>query len=148
MVPVIEDGKTITYTVVYVSGNFTFPYQLYSMTANTLPLINPVTVYTGDNTSVFRAIADEVNTYISPNSDKITSNMSIDSSGGLVATLTFKYTDDMSPLAFATDSFTSGIIVTYSSTVEEDIEESPYCLTNTQLLSVLGKIDEICKCGC
>ena len=146
--PVIADGKTITYTVTYVSGAFTFPFNISSITVNTMESMNPVTIYSGDNTTVFRAVAEAINTYLNGNSDKFTVKMSVNSIGGLVATFVFKYTDDMSPLVFTSTSLTSGITTTLAVTTEADIEESPYCLTDDQLLSIIGKIDEVCECGC
>tara|TARA_R110001632_G_scaffold70752_3_gene164645 strand:- start:1872 stop:2489 length:618 start_codon:yes stop_codon:yes gene_type:complete len=145
-VPVISKGKSITRTITYVSGGFTFPYHLYYLKANTFPMANQITQYSGSNAIVYRAAAASVNNYLNSNSDKVITRINVNSNSGIVIKITFEYTSDMSPIIFTTLSSTNASLVdTQTMGLETNITNEPYCLTNTQLLSVIGKIDKICQ---
>ena len=147
--PTILEGGQLTYVVTITSGNFTFPYLLYGVQVNGMNIMSPVTIYSGDNYDVYSAAANAINSFLSSNDDTVQVSAAASSAGAVSVTITVKYINSLAPIVFSSAYFVGvGTTVSVEISAEVLISQTPTCLTDEQILSVIGKIDELCDCNC
>jgi len=148
--PTIAEGYRRSATFTIDSGNYPIPFIAGQITINGIPVSKTsFMVLSGGNDDVFNGFAESVNCNTSSSDDIIQASASL-LSGDI--TINAVYEGSLSPL----DSITAtGIIdapgVTVSATTTEEVPflgAVPKCLTDSQVLSIIGKIDELCGCNC
>lgn len=145
--PTILEGKTQSVTFTIDSGTYPIPFISGPVMVNGLLVGGNFVTYEGGNDDVFHSFQDSINNTVSPNDDSIhVSSLSV----GNQNTLTVNYIDSLSPLTIFAETLSSGVTVSATFTDEEDYVGVPTCLTDTQVLSIIKKIDELCEaeCGC
>jgi len=120
------------------------------------PVISTPIVVNGISTThqaVFNATAEEyadalvlsASCVLSENDDLI--SVSCDRTGGNTTKTTIISSFEPTSIASPTEPDYSGTIITITDSSEFS-DAVPYCLTDAQIISVVGKIDELCDCKC
>lgn len=144
--PSIANAKRKVVTATVTAGTISFPHSVEGITVNGINIMDPIYFHTGTNLSVFEGVANNINNRISNEDDRVQATIDV-SQSPLKATFTFTYEEDMSPPVFGVSSFGVGLTATYAFGSEEDYVFGS-CLTDAQILKVVGKIDELCECEC
>lgn len=136
-------AKTVTITSEIDSGSYTIPYMYTKMYVNGIVIRERrKIVFTGGNSDVLGAIVQGVKCGLPLNDDLIRVK-SFNTTG------VFTYKPSVSPITSAKTEETSSVTFSVTQTDEETINDQPLCLTDTQILSVVKKIDELCdNCNC
>jgi len=145
--PTILEGKTITATYTIDSGNYPIPYIEGPFTANGLLIGGNFITYEGGNIGVFQSLQNSMNELVSPNNDSVQIYSTAINNQIIVDIV---YIESMSPISIYGTSTGSGVVISATTSEEEDYLGVPTCLTDAQVLSIIKKIDELCEaeCGC
>lgn len=141
--PTITDGER--YSVVFETGAITSPVIAHRFTYNGVSIMSSGILF-GDDQSVINQFTKLFNCHIGDD-DLIDFKMVRPSTESVYGVLTVS--DSLLPLVSSELSFfgfAGGQADLSSPDVFEDAQ--PHCLTDAQMLSIIGKIDELCECNC
>jgi hypothetical protein len=140
-----KDSLMVTIVSEITSGSFVIPYMYTRLLVNGLPVREARgIVFSGGNSDVFSKINDISDGF--PLNDDLFQVSS--SAVGSEFTFVAKYTSANSPLSHVKVDETSSVTSTVTTSDPITFDDNPICLTDEQILSVVGKIDELCDCSC
>ena len=144
--PTITDGKS--YKLVFGTGTITAPAIVGTLAYNGVRVSNSGILF-GDDNEVTHGLARLFNCHLQDDDLIDFRNAVITSEPYNAVSGTLFVSDALLPLTtseITTFGFVGGASEMTDETVFEDAE--PYCLTDSQIHSVIGKIDELCECKC
>jgi hypothetical protein len=141
--PTIVNAGRSTLVGEIESGTFPIPYLYAGTSTDGLPTSNPFMVLSGGNPEVVTALLDAINCFISPNDDLV-QTISVRRIGPEKIEVT---TDFAEGVNFLIADFPDEVTWSFSGG-GESITNTPHCLTDSQVLSIIKKIDELCGCNC
>lgn len=141
--PTIKKAGRSTLIGEIASGTFPIPYLYAGTSTDSLPTSNPFMVLSGGNPEVVTALLNAIDCFISPNDDLV-QTISTRRLGPEKIEVVRDFADGVD---FLISEFPSD--VTWTITGDgENVTNTPYCLTDEEVLSVVEKIQQICTCGC
>jgi len=145
--PTIKDGyrtasNSSLYPVTYPS-----PFIVGETRLNAMQVASPFIAYGGLSSAVAEGSVHSFNRFISENDDLV--QVSAIRTGAASLTITALTKAPFTSFSSTNSGGSTGsAIVTVIADDEEFSDAVPYCLTDAQVLSVIGKIDELCECKC
>lgn len=122
------------------------PFIVDNISADGISISNRFIAY-GGTTGLVSKLITSGNCYISPNDDLISVRYSKINNERYVIKILSK--EPLTDLDYVTSGGASGVpVVNFIKNNVPFSGGTPKCLTDAQILSVVGKIDELCKCKC
>lgn len=143
--PTIESAYYKKITITYASGSFTFPFIIGSSSINGLDFSNQINVYSGSVNDVLSQYKNAIDCYYSSNDDMLEVKTELSETTLIlhvrnVESENINYTDN--------GLYSQGVTFTETDTTVETTTDTVRCLADEQVLSIVGKIDELCECNC
>jgi len=142
--PTIPTGYLLTSISVIDSGSYNFPFFRYYRTFNGMALNNPYWITGENNQDVLNLDNHEINSFVSPNDDTVQLTSNVYEGTRILEIIS---SEEYPNITSETSSENISLTSTYTSVEHVG---TPHCLTDTQVLSIIKKIDELCEaeCGC
>jgi hypothetical protein len=145
--PSIPSAKKVTAVLTINSGVYALPFSQGPIYVSGIKVADGFTVFSGNNSDVFKAYVNSGNSFVSPDDDRIRTEWSVVS--GSAISFDAVYGQSITSLSIASPNIVpSGVSTSATVTSPIDFYDKPSCLSNVQVEKILRKIDEICSCGC
>lgn len=145
--PTITDGYRTASNNNLHPVTYPSPFIVGETRLNAIQVASQFTAYGGLSSAVAEGSVRSFNRFISENDDLIQVSAIRTSAASLTITA---LTKDLYASFSASNSggSTGSAIVTVIANNEPFEDAQPHCLTDAQILSIIGKIDELCECNC
>lgn len=145
--PTIVDGYTTGAVVDYSPVTFPSPYLLGPVRYNGIAVSRTFTAY-GGTVGFVSGLSRAANCFPSPDDDIMQVSMErVGDRITVVRVLSASPITDLGSDGSSGGSVGSQSFIMLSDNVPFE-DAQPHCLTDAQILSIIGKIDELCECNC
>jgi hypothetical protein len=143
--PTITSGKRLSVTATIESGTFPIPFFSNGTFIDGIRASSTFSVLSGGNSDVLLELVHATNCYISPDDDLVSVENFSFSPDTIQAS--FFLSDTIDPSKLEVDWLGGATWIVETETTE-GITNTPYCLTDEEVLSIVEKIQKLCTCGC